>query len=236
MKHFFNDFSKIMHGMSRQHDLSKVFNDLLTVSICTFHRINIQSRLQNKDEANEALYIQTIKSYDLKQLDDFAKAIGTLQLNAAQNPYSDILGEFFMQDITKGRNGQYFTPEPICDMMAKIQINDCKDEFNKRVLDPACGSGRMLLSGAKLNPKNYFFGADNSNTCAKMATLNFFMNGLRGEIAWMNSLSMEFYGGWQINMNGIGIVPIEAEQSQIWVKPPLRKDRNETPQQQLTFF
>ncbi|AXG69602.1 N-6 DNA Methylase [Kordia sp. SMS9] len=231
--------------MARKFELSKVFNDLLTMSICSFHHTNIQSRFQKKDEANEVLYMNTIKPYERETLNEFAKAIGILQLNAVQNPYSDTLGEFFMQDITKGRNGQYFTPEPICDMMAHMQINNRKDEFNKRVLDPACGSGRMLLSAAKINPKNYFFGADNSNTCAKMATLNFFMNGLRGEVAWMNSLSMEFYGGWHINTNGIEIVPIDAEQSHIWSAPPMREEIDleskelgdtEFSGEQLTFF
>ncbi|MGH1384313.1 N-6 DNA methylase [Kordia sp.] len=245
MKHSFNEFSKIMHGMGRKFELSKVFNDLLTMSICSFHRTNLQSQLRDKDEDNEALYMNTIKPYARENLNEFAKAIGILQLNAAQNPYSDILGEFFMQDITKGQNGQYFTPEPICDMMAQMQLSGDDGEFNKRVHDPACGSGRLLLSGAKLNPKNYFFGADNSNTCAKMATLNFFMNGLRGEVAWMNSLSMKFYGGWHINTNGIGIAPIEAEQSQIWSTPPVRKDidlKSKEPDEikfsgdQLTFF
>lgn len=234
-----------MHGIGRTFELSKVFNDLLTMSICAFHRTNIQSRLQEKDEQNEALYMNTIKVYERETLNEFAKAMGILQLNATQNPYSDILGEFFMQDITKGHNGQYFTPHHLCDMMAQMQISDCKDEFNKRVLDPACGSGRMLLSGAKINPRNYFFGADNSNTCAKMAAVNFFLNGLRGEVAWMNSLSMEFYGGWHVNMNGIGIVPIEAEQSHIWSKPPQAKEIKTKSQEldqetsfgeQLTFF
>jgi len=63
----------------------------------------------------------------------------------------------------------------------------------------------------------------NAGTCAKMATLNAFVNGLRGEVAWMNSLSMEWYGGWQINMNGLGILPIDKEQSRIWSEAPKMK-------------
>ena len=81
----------------------------------------------------------------------------------------------------------------------------------------------MLLSAAKLNHRNYFFGADNSNTCAKIATLNFFLNGLNGEVAWMNSLTMEWYGGWHTNTKGVGILPIEKEQSMIWTEAPQPK-------------
>ena len=234
MNKHYNEFTKPFSRLGRRYDLAKVFNDLLTISICSFHQINIKSRLQIKDQENEALYLETIKSYKNEDLDHFAHALGALQLNVLDHPYSDILGEFFMNEITKGQNGQYFTPENICDFMAKINQPIFENQKADRVLDPACGSGRMLLSYAKQDHKNYFFGADNSNTCAKMATLNFFLNGLKGEVSWMNSLSMEWYGGWHINMNGLGIVPISKEQSLIWTKAPKIESKKQT--QQLTLF
>ena len=232
MKDHFNTLTKILEPLGRTHDLSRIFNDLLTISICSFHRTNIQSHLQKQDDKNEALYLQTIKPYTRETLNHFAQVLGVLQLNVLDRPYSDILGEFFMQNITKGQNGQYFTPEPICEMMVKIQGGN--NENGQRILDPACGSGRMLLSYAKHNHKNYFFGADNTNTCAKMATLNFFLNGLKGEVAWMNSLSMKWFGGWHINKNGLGIVPVTKEQSSIWSEAPKQKPNPKT--EQLTLF
>lgn len=244
MTNHFNELSKTLNQLGRRYDLAKVFNDLLTISICSFHRTNIQSRLQEKDAENEKLYMETIKSYDSEDLNILGQALGILQLNVLDNPYSDILGEYFMCFITKGQNGQYFTPEPVCKMMASIQGADPEAEGN-RVLDPACGSGRMLLSYAETSYRNYFFGADNSNTCAKMATLNFFLNGLNGEVAWMNSLSMEWFGGWHINTNGLGIIPIEKEQSKIWTEAPRPKaakseispaKNSGAPAQQLSLF
>lgn len=232
MTDYFNELSKTLHQLDYRYDLSKVFNDFLTMGICAFHRTNIQSRLQEKDEANEDLYFQAINPYKKEDLYILGEALGILQLNILDDPYSDILGEFFMQHITKGQNGQYFTPEPICDMMAKMQ--DLETQEGVRIMDPACGSGRMQLSAAKLNHRNYFYGADNSNTCAKMATINFFLNGLQGEIAWMNSLSMEWHGGWAINQNGLGINPIDKEQSQIWSEAP--KQIEKTKAEQLSLF
>lgn len=137
-----------------------------------------------------------------------------------------------MLEITKGQNGQYFTPDPVCQMMVKMQFMDDQSE-GQRVLDPACGSGRMLLNAAKLHPKNHFFGGDNTNTCAKMATLNFFLNGLKGEVAWMDCLSMEWFGGWQVNTNGLGILPIDKEQSQIWTHAPKKSERPTSPKQEI---
>jgi len=228
MTNYFNELTAQLNTLGRRHDLARVFNDLLTLGICSFHSINIESRLQKKNEENEALYFETIKPYTKEDLKGLSEALGILQLSAYHTPYSDILGEFFMCHITRGQNGQYFTPEPICEFMAVINLEDTESE-GKRVLDPACGSGRMLLRAAKINHKNYFFGADSSNTCAKMATLNFFLNGLQGEVAWMNSLSMEWSGGWHINRSGLGIIPIEKEHSNIWSEAPRVKPKPQTP-------
>ena len=91
----FNELAKTLNQLGRKHDLAKVFNDLLTMSICSFHCTNIQSRLQEKDNENEALYIETIKPYERDDLNIFAAALSFLQLNVLDDPYSDILGEFF---------------------------------------------------------------------------------------------------------------------------------------------
>ncbi len=215
----FNEISKLMERLARRYELSNIFNDLLTLSICSFHRKNLQSRLKEKDAANEDIYLQAIGKYAKEDINVFSQIIDDLVLNAEENPYSDILGEYFMQHITHGQNGQFFTPEPVCEMMAAMK-GEAGSIHGIKVHDPACGSGRLMLQFAKLNPDNYFYGADNSNSCAKMTTLNFFLNGLRGEISWMDSLSMDWYGGWHVNLNGLGIVPIEKEQSFIWSQPP----------------
>ena len=243
MTNYFNDLAKRLVSLGRKRELSNVFNDLLTLGLCAFHRTNIQTGGLSKDEDNEALYFQTIKSYDKEDLTQLSECLGILQLNVLQAPYSDPLGDFYMEHITKGHNGQYFTPEPICTMLAEMNgIGDC---HSKRILDPACGSGRMLLSAAALNHENYFFGNDNNHTCAKMAALNCFLNGLIGEIAWMNSLTMEWYSGWAINQNGLGIQPIDKENSSIWTKAPdIKKEIKQKSKQnhdppkpnQLTLF
>ncbi len=241
MTNHFNELSKQLNSLGHRYDRGKVFNDFLILCICTFHHINIQSRLTEKDETNEKIYMDTIQAYKKEDLDVFSQMLATLQLNVLDNPYFDILGEYFMQEITKGQNGQYFTPEDICEFMALLQFAKKETVQGQRVLDPACGSGRMLLAFARHKPDNYFYGADNTITCARMAALNFFLNGLRGEVAWMDSLKMEFYGGWRINMSGIGILPIEKEQSVIWNKPPEPKTPASRPAEsgqgsQLTFF
>lgn len=218
---YYKEFVDILDTLGRRYDLPRVFDDFLTMALCSYHQTNIATRLQTQDADNEALYMKTIKPYSGDEMNSFGKLLAIIQVNAAQNPYSDLLGEYYTEHITNGRNGQYFTPEAVCTLIAQMQILDEDNPpVQKRVYDPACGSGRLLLAFAQVAPNNYFFGNDVSLSCAKMTSLNFFLNGLRGEVAAMNTLSMEFYQAWQINTPTLGIKPIEKTQSQIWTAPP----------------
>jgi len=139
--------------------------------------------------------------------------------------FNDPIGEIYMEHFANDRLGQYFTPEPICDMNAQMIIGT-DPEDGKTVLDPACGSGRMLLATAKINRHLQFYGADLDPTCCKMALLNMMLNSLTGEIAHMNSLSNEFYRGYACHtklINGYHhpyfIEFTEPHQSRIWLRP-----------------
>lgn len=111
--------------------------------------------------------------------------------------YRDALGDLFMELVSGGRNGQFFTPDNVCDMMSQMTIPVVHDGEN--ILDPACGSARMLLAAGKRNRNAYFFGCDNDVTCCKMAVINLLQNTLQGEIALMNSLTMEYSKSWEVS-------------------------------------
>lgn len=139
--------------------------------------------------------------------------------------YCDPLGELYMQAISNGHNGQYFTPEPICTLMAKMQLGEDTKEL-QTVADPACGSGRMLLAAAQINRSMRFYGADLDSTCCKMALLNMLLNSLQGEIAHMNTLTNEFYCCYKVHTTIVGgmhvpyyIEQTNPEHSYIWLRP-----------------
>ena len=230
-ENYYQQFEKEMDVLGRRFGLSRVFNDLLTMAMCSYHQTNIASRLTEKDAENEELYMNTIKPYSRDELNKFAKLLSYIQLNVYQTPYSDLLGQYFTEHITRGHNGQYFTPDSVASLMARITSAD-EPQTHKRIYDPACGSGRLILEFAKAAPDNYFFANDVSMSCAKMTSLNFMFNGLRGEVACMNTLSMEWVKGWQINVPTMGIKPIAKEVSQIWTTPPEPPSKPE----QLTLF
>ena len=120
--------------------------------------------------------------------------------------FYDFLGDFYQINISVGKLGQFFTPIPLCDFMAQINIGSRGDmeaqvQHGKRVLDPACGSGRFLLSAAKIIGRdNYFYASDIDINCAKMAVINLMLNSMEGEVAWMDALLMKPWKIWHIEL------------------------------------
>jgi len=139
--------------------------------------------------------------------------------------FADPVGELFMQAISSGHNGQFFTPTPICEMISAMSVGETLED-NKTVCDPACGSGRMLLAAAKINRHALLYGADLEITCCKMALLNMLLYSVQGEIAHMNTLSNEFYKGYKVSTTLVDGYHMpyydeftEPELSYIWLKP-----------------
>jgi type I restriction enzyme M protein len=101
--------------------------------------------------------------------------------NKAVQSWYDPFGSFFetvASDFGKSYRGQFFTPEPICDLMA----DKIGDRVGGRVNEPTCGSGRMVLAMNAINPGKYYVANDIDALCVKMCAVNFCLNGVVGEI------------------------------------------------------
>ncbi|MBD1364433.1 SAM-dependent DNA methyltransferase [Mucilaginibacter sp. ZT4R22] len=179
-KQLLTSFERFAYGQS----LHTAFVELLDWTLLPFKKWD-KAELQSKA-------LETYQSHPkVNQLVTLINIIGNLS-----EDFNDPLGELYMQAISNGHNGQYFTPTPICDMLAAFNI-DSNSKPAQSVCDPACGSGRMLLAAAKLNRHMHFYGADLDSTCCKMALVNMMLNSLTGEIAHMNTLSNDFYTGYR---------------------------------------
>jgi type I restriction enzyme M protein len=164
--------------------LHTAFTDLIDWTLLPFKKYE-SAELQAK-----ALEIYQFHP-EVSQLVTLINIIGDLS-----EGFADPLGELYMQAISNGHNGQYFTPTQICEMMATMNIGD--DSYpGQTVADPTCGSGRMLLAAAKINRHMCFYGADLDITCCKMSLVNMMLHSLTGEIAHMNTLSNDFYRGYK---------------------------------------
>lgn len=219
-----NSFAETLHTISRRFSLFSVFDDFLTMSIaaCT-------QNLQTKKSWYEEEYLETIAKYKDSELrHEFPKAFAYLLTEMEERVGSslgnDVLGDFFEQHISNGRNGQYFTPAPVCQFMASItdsdNIGDAETNRPLRILDPSCGSGRMLLAAHKVNGQGHeYYGIDIDRTCVKMAALNLFLNGIwSSEVMCANALSPDdFVFAYRISFLPLGIFKIEVkEESRLW--------------------
>ncbi len=204
-------FAGLLQQLARRNSISRVFSDFLEMVICALSLGAMEER-----------YLEIVASYEKSEANLLADAFGALviEMDNHGEGLRDVLGDFFMEHISHGHNGQFFTPDTICTFMARINE---PIPSGARVLDCACGSGRMLMAAAKVNRNARFFGADVDRNCAMMAAINFCLNGMFGEVAWMDSLSNQFFGGWQIRpYPGYGnpyLVQIPAEESQIAKSP-----------------
>lgn len=222
-----NSFSHYINLISPHYGTGRVFSDFLEITLCAIQL-----------GAAEDRYFQIIQRYDAPDLEVFSKAFAalTLEMTGDGSGLVDVLGEFFEKEISRGLNGQFFSPQPICDMLTGIIRSNGP---GYRVADPSCGSGRMLLSAAKLNRSLQFFGADNDLTCVHMSVINLCLNGLFGEIAWMDTLTGSWYRSYRIEMHPKGVPfvrQINQEESQVALKIPVPTEQKRTVlKQQLVF-
>jgi len=120
-----------------------------------------------------------------------------LYLQAVEElPFRDILGTLFMRlDVKSVRAGQFFTPWPVAEMMARMTfdreefLNTVTERGTVSVCDPAVGSGVMLLAFAKVvhdafgrdgTDRLRLHGNDIDARCVNMSRIQLRMNGLDG--------------------------------------------------------
>ncbi len=168
----------------------------------------------------EEQYLATVKKHSAgkpgkRGCDSIARAFGVL-VNAMEETRQDILGDLFQGSISYGEAGQFITPEPICQMMARMTLGEDDDQqagTRRTVCDPCCGSGRMLLAAADVRPHWEFVGQDIDLRCVRMTAINLALRNLYGYIIWGNSFKNEQRLVYRTGFNLKGFireVPLES--------------------------
>lgn len=172
---------KAIEGLDARHHTSfpDLFYDFLDLQLSFF--------CNNPDEHQQKLHQRTFSDPDRK-----AAFINAMKCyGEAAEGYHDPLGDLFMYRISHGQNGQFFTPEHVCDFMARI-VDPMKESIN----DPTCGSGRLVLAGLKVARENetepLIFANDLSITCSKMCLLNLLINCAGGEVTCGDGLRLDY--------------------------------------------
>ena len=120
--------------------------------------------------------------------------------------YEYFLGKFALSEGQKG--GEFFTPTSVVRLMVEMI-----EPFNGSVYDPACGSGGMFvqslqfverrkalskkLGEAEADTSLFVYGQEKTLDTVKLAKMNLFVNGLKGEIQQANSYSEDPFKGFE---------------------------------------
>ncbi len=184
----------------------KAFEDFLHMAVCALGRPRMEEE-----------YLAVVKPYtDGKKgkrgCDSIAELFGRLvaSMEETRGETKDVLGDLFQGGITYGEKGQFLTPEPLCRMMARMQVGSDMDEApstsKKRVFDPACGSGRMLLAVAEVQTHWEYFGQDIDLRCVRMTAINLALRNLYGYVLWGDTLRDEVKLVYRTGFNGLSFI------------------------------
>jgi len=191
------DFRNFLGGISRQNDLRRTFDAFVRLAACC---LSAQTR--------EAEYLEEAKHWEKSDLELMSKALGALILEMESKPFEDVLGGYYMEFAlsSKGQQwgGEFHTPKPICDLMAKMLVSDLaalSKEEPITICEPACGAGAMILSLAEACPPEIrqrlrVTAIDISRTACDMAFINTTLWHIPARIIHGNSLSMECWAAW----------------------------------------
>jgi hypothetical protein len=156
--------------------------------------------------------------------DHFSEALGAWML-ATQTDAQDYLGQIYEEQAVANKYaGQYFTPEPLVDLMMGLTCPELADD--QILADPAgCGSGRMLIAGIRKNRLATFVGVDTDLTCVHMTTLNCLVRNANTYIVHGNALAVTALGGFAVRRTPLGgeLYRMTQEQAQKLLESPFMK-------------
>ena len=163
----FRDFEQSAIGSESEEDIKGLFDDL---------------------DVNSAKLGDTVAKRNAK-LVKILEAINDLNLSNPQDNSIDAFGDAyeFLMTMYAGNagksGGEFFTPQEVSELLARIVANGKKEV--RRVYDPACGSGSLLLQMAKVLGKdkvrNGFFGQEINKTTHNLCRINMFLHDINYE-------------------------------------------------------
>lgn len=160
-------------------------------------------------ERRESDYMSLIDGIDRKELEAYAQIFALLSNYFLDGYYGDPLGTFYEQNFSHGRNGEFYTPWNIAYFMAKI-MNPTPDE---KLIDPTCGSGRMLLAARCVVHESYgwitssrygrnLYGTDISSRAVKITKINLYLTDYVYMICLMEDVVFEIMKKKEGEING----------------------------------
>lgn len=215
------DMVKLIHQLSYRHSTNKVFADFVEMSAIALSNATDKTQY----EPREKRYLEIVKHYTKEELNGFSKLLGML-VNHLEEAPQDVLGEVFHAlELHNERKGQFFTPFPICRMVAKMIVEDTQPDILNQygfitISEPACGTGAMIISAAqelKDSGINYqqsihVTAVDLDLTCVHAAYVQFSLLHIPAVVVHGNTLTLEEFSHWYTPAHALGFWDDKLEQ------------------------
>lgn len=250
---------KLFGSLAYRHSAWQVFADFAEAAAISLSNAVDWAQRDQREER----YMALIKRYKPEELATFPKMLGELTLALEEEP-SDVLGRTFHDlELHNKWSGQFFSPYPLCRMMAKMIIGE-KVELEAGIAargfvtaqEPCCGSGAMAIAlahemrelGINYQQHLHVTAVDVDPKCVHMTYVQFALLHIPAVIIHGNTLSLEEFGRWytpahildgwtwKLQRQAESAPPQELSRIEPAEKRPEGGRKKEGPGDQLTLF
>ena len=210
-----NSIVKLFETCRYKHDLYTVFGDW---SECSAISMSNAVDLVNF-ERREARYLEIARKYGSETMGTFSKIFGEVVMALEEKP-QDILGmTFHALELHSKARGQFFTPYPVCQLMARIIAGSAED-MQKAIAErgfmlaqePAVGSGAMIVAlaeaileaGFNYQQLLHVTAVDIDPRAVHMAYVQFSLLHIPATVIIGDSLAMRFREEWHTMAHVMG--------------------------------
>lgn len=142
------EFLRVFGRLTTHHRAWDVWRDFVVMLACALSNPVDKSHYDEREKR----YLKIINKYNKEEQKLFPELAAHTVMALEENPEQDFLGGIFMElKLGNGKNGQFFTPYHVCDLMAKIAVNDISKEIEEKgyvtIHDSCCGAGATLIAG-----------------------------------------------------------------------------------------
>jgi len=192
--------------LGQTYGLNTVFTTFLEITATT---IAAQMDPQNAEE-RERRYQEIASGMTPEVLTAYARMFALLYLavqDHADDP-CDILGSIYHElRLNNEWNGQYFTPDHICRLMAQLvdPMDDLPDkEGPVTINEPTCGSGTMVIGAVwamkqknfDYQHKSFFVAQDIDIRCVWMTYIQLSLYGIPAMVIHGDTLTVKEWSRW----------------------------------------
>ena len=172
--------SKEKHNLNEK--LQKIFKDIENSAKGTKSETKIAGLFDDIDVNSNKLGPTVIKRNE--RLRKLINGIADIELGDFKDHSIDAFGDAYeylmgMYASSAGKSGgEFFTPQEVSELLTRIAVSGKKKI--RRVYDPACGSGSLLLKFKKILPKDkdeiHYYGQEINITTYNLCRINMFLH------------------------------------------------------------